>query len=559
MKTHRKPAAPARVEHLEHRQLMSVVFGLQAKNAIIAFDSATPGTTLATIRVKGLQRGETLRGIDFRPANGQLYGLGSTDRLYTIDTTSGAATAVGGSTVAIPIDQDQEVGFDVNPAADRLRIVTTSNQNLRINPNDGTLVDGDTNAGGLQFDGLLAYDASDANAGQNPSVVGSAYTNNDNDSATPTTLYNIDAERDVLVLQGSPDGVPVSPNTGTLFTVGPLGIDALPEGGGGFDILTATGGGGDTALAALSTNVRQASQLYTINLSSGGATAVGSIGRGRRPTLAIAAAPAGTPFFVVTSRNELLGLNTSTPAFVLSRNKITGLSDRREKVVGIDFRPSTGELWALTDAELLYTLNPGTAAATAVGPASAVALEDRASFGFDFNPSADRIRVANSAGQNLRFNPTNGQVVDFDTNTPGTIDPDTGLAYVPGDANSGTPRIVAGAYTNNVTGGTPTTLYDIDSQRDVLVTQGSVGASPTSPNTGQLFTVGATTVNVPDQVGFDIITTAGTDSAFAVFAPGGRGQTGLYSVNLVSGVFTLSSNLSRQVRGVVGFAVQTGP
>jgi hypothetical protein len=71
-----------------------------------------------------------------------------------------------------------------------------------------------------------------------------------------------------------------------------------------------------------------------------------------------------------------------------------------------------------------------------------------------------------------------------------------------------------------------------------------------------LFTVGATTVNVPDTVGFDIVTTSGTDAAFAVFAPGGRGSTGLYSVNLASGAFTLASTLSRQVKGVVGFAVR---
>src|SRR3954466_6517460 len=98
-------------ERLENRQLMSVVFGLQAKNSIIAFDSATPGTVLGTLRVKGLQRGETLRGIDFRPETSQLYGVGSTDRLYTIDTSTGAATAVGTSTFAVPL-AGSEFGID---------------------------------------------------------------------------------------------------------------------------------------------------------------------------------------------------------------------------------------------------------------------------------------------------------------------------------------------------------------------------------------------------------------------------------------------------------------
>src|SRR5688572_29379145 len=102
---------------------MSVVFGLQAKNTLIAFDSATPAALLATVRVKGLQRGESLRGIDFRPADGRLYGLGTTDRLYTIDTVSGLASAVNaGATLGVPLDINQEVGFDFNPNADRLRL-----------------------------------------------------------------------------------------------------------------------------------------------------------------------------------------------------------------------------------------------------------------------------------------------------------------------------------------------------------------------------------------------------------------------------------------------------
>jgi hypothetical protein len=342
----------------------------------------------------------------------------------------------------------------------------------------------------------------------------------------------------VLVRQGSLDGS-VSPNSGTQFTVGALGVDVQAV--GGFDIETS--GATNTAYAALNTNLRGVPQLYTVDLSTGAATAVGNIGRARRPLLGIAVAPRGTDFFVVTSRNDLLRINTATPSLVLAGNRVTGLSSPRERIVGIDVRPATGELWALTDAERLYTVNPGTGAATAVGDASGVPLTDRASFGFDFNPAVDRIRAVNTAGQNLRFNPTTGAAVDFDTADP-DLDPDTGLAYVPGDASAGqTPSIAGAAYTNNVAAGTPTTLYVVDSRRDVLATQGSVTGTPTSPNTGQLFTVGSTTVNVPDQVGFDIRTAGGNDAAFAVFAPGGRGTTGLYSVNLATGAFTLVNTL----------------
>jgi hypothetical protein len=541
---------------------MAVVFGLQAKNTLIAFDSATPGTLLATLHARGLQRGETLRGIDFRPATGQLYGVGSTDRLYTIDVTTGAATAVGGSTFAVPLDKDVPLGMDFNPQTDRIRVVTESNQDLRINPNDGTVVDADDNAPSVQTDGALAYDAGDTNAGQDPGVIAVAYTNNDTDGGTPTTLFGMDAARDVLVRQGSANANPISPNTGTLFTVGPLNLDAHNL--GGFDVLTTTGG--DTALAALvpvpagrPIRPRQAvqSQLYTVSTSSGAVTPVGNIGRSRRPTLDIAAAPEGITFYLVNSRSELLTMNTSTPNFVLARTRLSGMSSKREHVVGIDVRPSTGELWALSDAAQLYTINAASGAMTAVGPASVVSLDNRAAYGFDFNPTVDLIRVNNSAGQNLRLNPANGQAVDFDTNTSG-IDPDTGLAYVPGDpsADNRDPHVVAAAHSNSPTGGTPTTLYVIDSQRDVLATQGSVGASPTIPNTGQLFTIGATGVNVPDQVGFDIVTKNGADTALAIFAPGNHGATGIYNVNLATGAMSLVNNLSRKVSRVVGFAIK---
>src|SRR5436309_896480 len=65
--------------------------------------------------------------------------------------------------------------------------------------------------------------------------------------ATTTTLFGIDSNLDVLVRQGSVDGTPVSPNTGQLFTVGPLGVNTTNL--VGFDISGTTG----TAYAALST------------------------------------------------------------------------------------------------------------------------------------------------------------------------------------------------------------------------------------------------------------------------------------------------------------------
>jgi hypothetical protein len=553
-------AGVARMESLEGRRLMSVVIGLQDGNTLIAVDSTDPRTILATVKVKkGLQKKETLRGIDFRPADNKLYAVGSADRLYTIDVTTGVATAVGTSTFAPPLSGN-ELGIDFNPVADVLRAESDTGQDVRISPMNGTVIDSDPETQGMQLDGAPTYDAGDANAGKAPALVDIAYTNNDTNAGTATTLFGIDATQDVLVRQGSPDGSPVSPNTGTLFTVGALGIDAGAV--GGFDVFT-DAGGTNSAFAALTpvtgSKKQQASQLYSINLNAGTASSLGQIGKSKKPTLDLAAPPPGKSFFLIDSKNELLALNTGTPSLVLSKNKVTGLVSKKEHLVGIDFRPADGTLWAFSDAGQLYTINPSSAVATAVGSPSTVPLEKKTSYGFDFNPVADRIRVTNTAQQNLRFDPTTGTLVDFDPATP-TVDPDTGLQYVVGDANaSAKPRIAGSAYSTNAADAPSTTLYDIDTNRDVLVTQGSAGGTATSPNTGQLFTVGSTGVNVPDQVGFDILTENGTDAAFAVFAPGGKGSTGLYSVNLATGAMTLIGTLNKQVKGVTGFAIQTGP
>jgi hypothetical protein len=550
----------ARVEPLEGRRLMTVVIGLQDGNTLIGVDSADPRTILATVKVKkGLQKGESLRGIDFRPADNKLYAVGSSDRLYTIDVTTGVATAVGTSTFAPPLSGN-EFGIDFNPVADVLRAESDTGQDVRINPMNGTVIDSDPEAAGMQIDGSPTYDAADANAGKTPSLVDIAYTANDTDAATPTTLFAIDATQDVLVRQGSPDGSPVSPNSGTLLTVGSLGIDAGAV--GGFDVFT-DAGGGNNAFAALTpvtgSKKQQASLLYSVNLTTGTASSLGPIGKSKKPTLDLAAPLPGKSFFLINSKNELLALNTGTPSIVLSKNKVSGLVNKKEHVVGIDFRPADGALWAITDAGQLYTINSSSAVATAVGSPSTVALEKKTSYGFDFNPVADRIRVTNTAQQNLRFDPTTGSLVDFDPQTP-AVDPDTGLQYVVGDPNaSAKPRIAGSAYTSNVAGATSTTLFDLDTNRDVLVTQGSAGGTATSPNTGQLFSVGSTGVNVPDQVGFDILTQNGTDAAFAVFAPGGKGSTGLYSVNLATGAMTLVGTFNKQVRGIAGFALQTSP
>ena len=232
----------------------AVVYGLTSSNALVMFDSATPGTIIGSVSVSGLSNGQVIRGIDFRPADGSLYGVSSDSRLYAINTATGAATSVGAAG-QFTLD-GSAFGFDFNPTVDRIRVTSNTDQNLRLNPNNGAL--GAT-------DGTLAYAPGDVNAGANPNIVGSAYTNSFNGALT-TTLYNIDSVLDVLVTQNPP-------NVGTLNTVGSLGFNTNDN--VGFDIIPFS----NTALASL-TGAGGLSGLYNINLGSGAATSIGAIGSG---------------------------------------------------------------------------------------------------------------------------------------------------------------------------------------------------------------------------------------------------------------------------------------
>jgi hypothetical protein len=227
------------------------IYAVTTTNVLLTFDSATPGTIAASVGITGLQAGESILGIDLRPATGQLYALGSTSRLYTINPLTGAATQVG-SAGAFTLN-GTFFGFDFNPTVDRIRVVSDTDQNLRLNPDTGALAVTDTN---------LAYAAGDPNFGANPLVTGSAYTNNFSGTAT-TTLYGIDANLNILVTQNPP-------NTGTLNTVGALGV--IVTSAVGFDISGVTG----IAYASLSTGPT-INPLYTINLATGAATLIGNI------------------------------------------------------------------------------------------------------------------------------------------------------------------------------------------------------------------------------------------------------------------------------------------
>lgn len=483
-------------------------FAVTNAGTLASFRPGKPGQLLAEVAVTGLAAGESLLGIDFRPANGALYGLGSTSRLYRIDADSGIATALGTGPFT-PALTGAEFGFDFNPVPDRVRVVSDAEQNLRLNPNTGAVA---------AVDASLVYAAGDAGFGLDPNVVGSAYTQNFAGSFS-TTLYGIDSARDVLVTQGSLNSAPVSPNSGMLFTVGGLGLDA--QNGLGFDV-TPLGG----AFAAFDVAGAGTNRLYVMNLATGAATFVGTIGTAAGVRDIAVESPRPPVVYGVTADNQLVSFLAGEPGNLLSAKPIKGLG-AGETVLGIDFRPATGTLYATTDASLLYVINAVSARALPVANTAFNPVLSGTDFGFDFNPVPDRIRVVSDADQNLRLNPNTGAVAAVD----GT------LAFAATDLNVGAnPNVVAAAYTASFAGSTVTTLYAIDSVLDALLTQGSVNSSPVSPNTGTLFTVGALGIDAGGLLGFDVSPFGG---ALAAIAAPGATSSQLYTINLATGAATL--------------------
>lgn len=250
---------------------------------VFSFDSAAPGTVTPLQPVTGLFADDGLASIDFRPADGQLYGVSSRGRIYVVDPATGAATLVSTISGVGDVSALFPGAADFNPVVDLLRAANFDDRNLRINVGTGVAIE----------DSTLAYGPGDVRAGVNPAVLGLAYTNSVPGAAT-TTLYALEASL------GFSLAVLPSPNSGTMVTVGPLGVSGGSA--AGFDISGLTG----TAYASLISGT--GSQLYTINLQTGAATLAGTIGNGTLTVTGLAVQPVPEPSTLVPLGLSLIGL-----------------------------------------------------------------------------------------------------------------------------------------------------------------------------------------------------------------------------------------------------------
>lgn len=544
---------------------------------LATFDVKTPSTISSAVSVSGLVTGDTLVGIDIRPQNGYLYGLGvnttaDTAQLYALSARTGVAKAIGDPIANVT---GTDFGFDFNPRVDRIRVVSDAGENFRINPNTGAPIDsnngGDIDVSGIQKDGAIS--------GETTKVDGAAYTNNQQ-NATFTTLYTLSAADQKIFIQTPPDNG--TQTAGKDVKVG--GVTANFTDVGGFDIApnvnvaanNAAPPAGGVGLAAV--NVAGKATLASIDLNTGAATAVGLIGDGAQPVQGLAIQQeekaGGLPAVSLTDDGKLRRFNTATPTVSVETDAITGLGPG-EVPVAIDWRPQTGQLLLLAvnhtdDKGTLYRLDPQSAvvptqkaAATRIGLTGSVIFENAdttktdlpdpatTSYDIDVNPTVDRVRVVTGTGLNFRLNPnvTDAQssAIDGDAPTVLTINPD---GKQNGDATVG--DVGGTAYTSAFGQPLPvppsstaigtTTQYGLSAAKDTLQIQNPPNAgTQTAP---KALTVGGVALDVTRVRGFDIPPSVATTTANAPATGKGlalltvAGIAQLYSIDLATGAAT---------------------
>lgn len=245
------------------------LIGLTSANSLVSFAANAP-TQVKTIKVTGVDG--KLIGIDHRPANGLLYGLTTSSKLYTINPETGAASLV--SSLAKPLTTDAKISIDFNPVPDRLRLVDAKGGNFRVNVETGEMI----------TDQPLGYIADDPNAGKAPAIKAIAYTNAfagppSPAGVTPPTrtaqMFDLDTSLNILAQQNPP-------NDGRLKTIGAISVKFSPT--VGLDIFSRKMGE-NTAFAV------SGSTLYRINLTTGAAAALGTVGHGKLSLIDLAATP----------------------------------------------------------------------------------------------------------------------------------------------------------------------------------------------------------------------------------------------------------------------------
>jgi hypothetical protein len=240
-----------------------VLYATDSGGNLLSFTAGNPRRA-ASRPITGLPAGVSLRGIDFRPATGDLYALGSDEVVYRLNPATAIAVAEGPSfELPAAVLNGTARGFDFNPTVDKIRVTSDADDSIRLNPDEGNLLSADTP---LTPAGVT--------------VVGSAYTASSFTATRPaaTELYALD-------VAPSPDALRIQrpANAGTLISPVPLGFDLGPE--AGFDIA----GSANTGYVAGTRAGRSGAELFRVDLATGRTRNLGRIGHGAVTVTGLAA------------------------------------------------------------------------------------------------------------------------------------------------------------------------------------------------------------------------------------------------------------------------------
>jgi Domain of unknown function (DUF4394) len=248
------------------------LLGVDIDNNLISFDSSSPGMTMSSVAISGIG-GASVLSMDMRVLDNKLYALTDDKRIFTVDQLTGAATLFAN----VSSITGSQFAFDFNPTNHNLRLVGNDNSNYVFNMVTNALISAPSVAYG--FGGPTSQ-----------RIAAAAYLNNDLSGSTGTTLYVLDSLNDVLATQNAA--------TGILTVIGALGADFSSR--ASFDIFT--DGTGNMPFA------HSGNKLYSIDLNSGLASAIGNTDRTLFALTAVTAVPEPSEWLMMTFGLGVVGL-----------------------------------------------------------------------------------------------------------------------------------------------------------------------------------------------------------------------------------------------------------
>jgi hypothetical protein len=549
------------------------LFLLTEDGKLATTSTSAAGAPSTPVTITGVTAGESLVAIDVRPQNQQLYALGvnattDTATVYLLEPRTALAVPVGTASqvafttngiIAVDLPDPSVVPWDIdfNPAVDRIRVVAGS-LNFRLNPNTGAAVDGD-NGGvpvvtGTNPDGTINGDTTTLSAG--------AYTNNVPNNGNITTLYTLDDVTNALYIQNPPNA-----GTQTLGRTVTLGGSTLDISRASFDIRPGVNVAANNAAVNAGESVKaimvakvggSTSAVYSLDLVTAQATLLGDTGLAIRSSAILS--EVGAAVSLSSNGSSLNRFNPATPGTVTSVAVGVASLAAGEVLVGIDSRPQTGQLYGLAinptaNTGTLYLIDPQAGSLTAVGAQSQIAFIDAFGspvdfpdpsvfgYGFDFNPTVDRIRVVVGTGLNFRLNPNTGAPVDgnLDSGTPAGTNTDATQNGLPVGSSGVTGAGYTNSYAQPLTGGV-TSLYTLDSASSSFYIQNPPNAGTQVSRTP--ITVGGSPLAFGIINGFDIPPSVAVNASNTLAAGEGwfsttvAGSTNLYRMDLTTGVAT---------------------